>query len=161
MNVIYHVEINTNLMKKVSLLLISSLFLITSCRYEDASFSFKSPESRLIGYWLLQETFLNDVSMDTVHYEAYYPELNVYYFFYDGPMSVSSYVGNALTESTSSGSWDFKDKKRTLDINFTLFNKRYRYDAEIVKLSERELIYRYTDSFGDKWELHFYKRYSY
>lgn len=145
-------------MKRIYILLITFLALLTSCRYEESSFSFKSPENRLIGYWLLQETYLNGNLVDSTDYEANNPFLNLYYYSFDGFLLVTSYMENSITESTGASTWTFKDKKSTLTLNFTLFNKRYRYDAEIIKLSERELKYRYSDSYGDEWELHLYKR---
>lgn len=145
-------------MKRIYILLIMFLALLTSCRYEESSFSFKSPENRLIGYWLLQETYLNGNLVDSTDYEANTPFLNLYYFSYDGFLLVTSYVGNSITESTGTGVWSLGDKKSRLDVHFTLFNKRYRYEAEIIKLSERDLKYRYKDSYGDEWELRLYKR---
>ena len=133
------------------------VFVLISCRYEEPSFSLQKPEDRLVGYWLLQATDLNGKSVDTSIYNANIPQMNYYSFYYYGPLSVTSFINNAKVESKS-GSWDLINKNRNLNIFLNLYNKTYRYEAEIIKLSNKELKYKYIDPQGDEWTLHFFKR---
>ena len=131
--------------------------IFASCRYEEPVINFQKPEERLVGYWLLQETQLNGKSVDTSIYNANIPSMNYYSFYYYGPFSVTSFINNSIVESKS-GSWELVDKDRYLNIFLILYNKTYNYKAKIIKLSNRELKYRYSDSQGDEWTLHFFKR---
>ena len=131
--------------------------VFVSCRYEEPSASLKSPENRLIGYWVLQETYLNGTAVDTSIYDANVPEITYYLFYYYGPLSVTSFINKAQVESKL-GSWELIDKNRNLNIFLVLYNKTYNYKARIVKLSDKELKYRYSDPQGNEWTLHFFKR---
>ena len=131
--------------------------LFASCRYEEPSASLQSPENRLIGYWLLQETFLNGNAVDTSIYNANVPEMNYYLFYYNGQLSVTSYINNSPVESKS-GSWELVDKNRNLNIFLVLYDKTYNYKAKIIKLSNKELKYKYSDFQNNEWTLHFFKR---
>jgi hypothetical protein len=146
-----------NLMKKLLYLCTIIMLTCTSCRYEEPSFSLQKPENRLVGYWLLQETQKNGVIVDTSMYDANVPHMNYYSFSYYGPLSVTSFINGSTVESKS-GSWNLVDKNKNIEIFLILYNKTYNYKAEIIKLSKKELKYRYTDPRGDEWSLHLFKR---
>ena len=143
-------------MKKLFYVFCITMLAFVSCRYEEG-IGIGDPEERLAGYWLLQETHLNGKPVDTSIYNANIPHMNFYAFFYYGPLSVTSFINNAMVESKS-GSWKLVDKKRNLEIFLLLYNKTYNYKAKIVKLSNKELKYKYSDPQGDEWMLHFFKR---
>ena len=143
-------------MKKLFYVSCITMLLFTSCRYEEPSFSFQSPEKRIVGYWLLQEVQLNGKSVDTSVYDANIPKMNYYSFYHYGPLSVTSFINNAIVESKS-GSWELVDKKRNLNIFLKLHDKTYNYKAEIIKLSNKELKYKYLDKNGDEWTLQFFQ----
>jgi len=130
---------------------------LVSCRYEESSFSLQKPENRLVGSWLLQETLLNGQSIDTSVYDANIPGMNYYSFYYYGPLSITSFINSSVVDSKS-GSWELADKNRNLKIFLLHYNKTYNYKAEILKLSNKELKYRYLDTQGDEWTLHLFKR---
>ena len=131
--------------------------LFSGCRYDEPSFSLNSPENRLIGYWLLQVVEKNGEKItDPGEYFANKPG-NYYSFFFDGPFAVTTMVDKLPIESVK-GIWILTDKNRKLDINFTLKNREYIYIADIIKLSNKELKYKYIDSEGNKWYLEMYKR---
>ena len=144
-------------MKKLLYIFCITALLFTACRYEEPSASVQKPEYRLTGYWLLQDTKLNGNSVDTSIYDANIPQMNYYAFYHYGPFAVTSIINNALVESKT-GNWQLVDKDRNLEMFFVLYNKTYRYKAQIIKLSNKELKYRYTDPQGDVWTLHFFKR---
>ena len=144
-------------MKKLFYIFCIVIPVFISCRYEEPSFSFQKPENRLIGYWLLEKTLLNGQSVDTSIYNANIPQMNYYSFYYYGSLSVTSFINKNMVESKS-GSWELVDKNKNLNIFLVLYNRSYNYKAEIIKLSNKELKYKYLDSQGDEWTLHFFKR---
>ncbi len=144
-------------MKKLFYFCTITMLIGTSCRYEEPSFNLQKPEDRLVGYWLLQETKKNGAIVDTSIYDANVPHMNYYSFAYYGPFSVTSFINGSMVESKS-GSWKLVDKNRNIEIFLMLYNKTYNYKAEIIKLSKKELKYRYTDLHGDEWTLNLFKR---
>ena len=144
-------------MKKLFYIFCTAMLVFTSCRYDEPSFSFQSPENRLVGYWQLDETYLNGEKVDTSIYNANIPTNTYYSFHYHGPLLVTSKINNVNVESRW-GSWEFVNKNRDLNIFLILYNKTYNYKADIIKLSNKELKYKYSDPQGDEWTLHFFKR---
>ena len=133
------------------------MLIFTSCRYEEPALSLQSPENRLAGNWFLQETQLNGKGVDTSVYNANVPQMNYYTFYHYGPLSVTSSINGSEVKSKS-GSWELVDKNRHLNIFLLHYNKSYNYKAEIIKLSNKELKYKYLDPYGDEWMLHLFKR---
>lgn len=145
-------------MKKTIFISLLAALLCTSCRYEEPTVSFYSPESRLIGYWDLQNTYKNGVKLTEEECSVLpnKPESYTYYsFFYDGLMDVTSYI-SGVTQVSTFGTWKFTNKQKDLEITVKLKNRTYSYTAEIIKLSRKELKYRYVDNNGDTWQLEMY-----
>lgn len=136
-----------------NIIFISTCLLLgfSSCRYDEPVFSFRSPEYRLLGSWTLQNVYMNGEKIVTTSYDANIP-FTSYSFYVDGLLTVSAYVDGVL-ERSSESSWAFLDKNTRLHIYIRLKNKKYDYEADIIKLSTKELKYSYTDKLGNQWQL--------
>ncbi len=109
------------------------------------------PEYRIVGTWQITHTYLNGVEIDTTRYHANKPS-TYYYFYADHPLQVMGYHNEQIRYSTT-GFWYFSNKNKNLDITLSFLGRRYEYSAVIYKLTKRELIYDYTDEYGNEWRL--------
>ncbi|MBO4645690.1 MAG: hypothetical protein J5642_04165 [Bacteroidales bacterium] len=146
-------------MKKIAIFVLCAVAALTiaSCRYDEGPYiSFRSPETRLVGYWKLSKVVLNGEEMDSTSVLPNNPD-NYFAFFSEKMLSVSALDGSLWRESIY-GAWDFVEKERKLYIYFTLKNRKYEYTATIKRLTREDLIYEYTDDKGDTWRLSFDSR---
>lgn len=143
-----------NYIKKIAIFCICWVGL-TSCRYEDGPFiSFYTPSQRLINTWSLQKVYRNGERIYAPEWQA--NQIGTFYAFHAyGPLVVTTYHNGMLRESYT-GSWEFKNNEKEIDISFTLLDISYHYLAKIKKLSRTELIYEYTDSNAVPWRLEMY-----
>lgn len=147
-------------MKKVASIVIFCLVAYLSfsgCRYEEGpGISFKKPEDRIQGYWLLEKLYKDGeqvVETDDIANRI----SNYYAFFFDGYLAVTAYVDGTTRESPT-GKWVFQNGKKDLLMDFVLMGRHYSYVAKINKLSDQELRYEYTDENGVTWKLVMFKQ---
>ena len=146
-------------MKRIALLLFATL-LFCGCRYEESSWSIYSPDERIVGDWRLMVVEKNgQVSVDSIA-PLGNKHWNYHFFYIDQQFSVTTTQNSALISSVR-GDWSLGNKYRDLTVFYVLDNQRFSYTAQIVKLSNKELKYRYTDANGDKWYLELYKQLGY
>ena len=146
--------------KSLYFLIVALLFSCGACRYEEGpGISFRKPEDRIQGYWLLQKVYKNgeqivnaeditDISMAVGTY---------YSFFFDGYLAVTVYDNGVMRESPT-GRWLFQNGEKELLLDFVLIDNHYEYVAKINKLSYNELRYEYKDDKGDTWKLVMFKQ---
>lgn len=143
--------------KSLIFLIIALLFSCAACRYEEGpGISFRKPEDRIQGYWLLQKVYKN--GEQTLETEDISRSLGTYYsFFYDGYLAVTVYDNGIMRESPT-GRWLFQNGEKELLLDFVLIDNHYEYVAKIDKLSYRELRYTYEDADGNTWKLVMFKQ---
>lgn len=145
-------------MKRNIIILLLLTFAFCGCRYEEGVLNFQSPENRLVAeLWQLQKIRKNGEEITEAPNDAL-KLYNYYTFFYGGDMTVVTYTNTGLSLESTHGEWSFEDKNKKLYVSFTLRNRNYTYTARIVKLSAKELKYRYTDLNNDEWTLEFFNR---
>jgi len=127
--------------------------LLTGCRYEEPAFSFKTPENRLVGIWVVKKTEKNGKAYVETDYEIAIKN-TLYYFHYGGPMEVK--VSNIW--SSNNASWQFVDKSKKIQIYIDMPRRSYNFTANIIRLSNGEMKYEYDDANGDHWYLEFAKQ---
>lgn len=139
------------------LLLLLLPFLLGGCRYEEPVLNLQSAENRLIAELWRVHTVLKNGTETTEYPHDAFKKNNYYTFFYGGPMSVSTFMETGTMIESTRGEWEFQDNNKKLYMFFTLRNRDYNFTARIVKLSGKELKFRYTDDDGVEWTLEFYK----
>lgn len=141
------------------ILLLATLSILSISCYQGGGATggnINNPEYRIVGTWQITHTYLNGEEIDSTGYHANKPS-TFYYFYPDHPLQVMGYHNNEVRYSTT-GFWYFSNKNKNLDITFSFLGNRYRYSAEIYKLTRRELIYDYVDERGNHWRLHLNNR---
>lgn len=143
--------------KSVYFLIVALLIGFSSCRYDEGpGISFRKPEDRIQGYWLLQKVYKNGEQV--LETEDVSRNIGSYYsFFFDGYLAVTVYTDGTTRESPT-GRWLFQNGEKELLIDFVLIDNHYQYVARINKLSYRELRYEYEDENGDTWKLVMFKQ---
>lgn len=139
-----------NMKNKFNIVVLCLLaFVLTSCDFGN------SKSDRLVGYWSLQNVYLNDSVPEAYVYPG--DKAGNYYAFYeDNTMSVS-YVKTATTIIESfQGTWEI-GKSKTLVMNFLLMGKRYYRTYKILKLNSAEMRLQYIDDDGGVWTFYLYK----
>jgi hypothetical protein len=136
------------------------LLLSAGCRYEEGPFlNFTKVEKRIRGMWSVSTVYKDGEKTET---ESPTPveTLRAQFEFYKNKILVISYLDNNVVKS-SSGSWEFGDKKKTLNVAFqsqyTAISRQY----EIIKFKNRELKVRFTDDKGIVWTIVFGLEYSF
>ncbi|MDR1757604.1 MAG: hypothetical protein LBR51_01405 [Bacteroidales bacterium] len=132
-------------------------FLCSGCRYPEYSWSLDHPEDRIIGIWQLQNIKKNGEDMPDSETRAALCRDAYYRFEYANILIVTVYDENLSPTQSVKGSYVFFDNYKKLNIDFRLQNKEYQYEARIIKFSDHQLKYTYTDSQGDNITLDFYQ----
>ena len=110
------------------------LFCLTSC---------DKPEM-LINRWNLQTVTVNGTPIDSLQMQYHLlPNYTYYTFFIENVLNVDTKI-NGFYTSSADGYYKFTDKS-TLEMNFTLLNKRNIITAKIKKLTKKELKLEYKD----------------
>ena len=117
------------------------------------------PEYRIVNSWQITHTFLNGKEITETDYFANKPT-TFYYIYADCNLSVMTTFNGQIRESTA-GHWILRDHNKYLEMEFTLLGYHYFYQAEIKKLTKRELIYEYDDPEGNHWRLQLNARSAY
>ncbi len=139
------------------LLFAAVVLLFTSCRYEEGpGISFRSPETRIVSVWNLQNVELNGMPIDSTDHYGNQPG-NSYTIYYNGKLIVNALINGEL-RSSDYGDWAFTQGQRDVEMYYVLKNRKYEYLADIKKLTYGQLLYEYTDENGDHWRLTFYSR---
>lgn len=128
------------------------ILLLSGCRYEEGpALNFTKVEKRIRGLWTLSTIYKNGEKTDTQS-PTFAESKNAQYEFFKSKIFIINYVHNGIV-CKSSGSWDFGDKKKTLDV--TLVNLYYTISRnyEIIKFKNKELKLRFTDEDGVVWTL--------
>ncbi|MCQ2285276.1 MAG: hypothetical protein MJZ76_00175 [Bacteroidales bacterium] len=116
--------------------------------------SFTAPEKRIVSTWSLQKLYRNDIQVNTSDWPAL--KLGTYYVFHAyGPLVVTTYYNGEMRESHT-GTWQFTDNKKKLNIEFFLVDYKYQYTADVKKLSKTEFVFEYDDVDGVHWRLQLY-----
>jgi len=140
--------------------IIACIFLLSGCKYEEGpALNFKNVEKRIRGMWSVSSVYKNGEKTDTetpTLVEAKYTQ----YEFFKTKILLISYIHNDIL-CRSEGSWNFADKKKTLEVAF--INQYYPVvrNYEIVKFKNKELKLRFTDDDGVVWTLVLSLEYSY
>ena len=139
----------------ILLLLLSLAFMMTSC---------EKPELRIVGVWELQNVIKNGTTytkLEDIDHIGNKPT-NYYNFGFGGNLVVNTYDSiDEVYAASVTGYWLLSNKNKDLEVSYTISHKNFRYVANIIKLSKKELKYEYTDNNNDKWELQFFYRSSY
>ena len=128
------------------------IILLSACKYEEGPFiSFTSVEKRIRGAWSVSTVYKNGEITDTES-PSIVESKRAKYEFFKRNILVISYINNDVLYE-SSGSWEFGNKKKT--INAVFMNQYYNLsrEYEIVKFKSNELKVRFTDDNGMKWSL--------
>ena len=144
-------------MKKLYFIFVFAVLCCVSCRFEEPSASIHAPEERIVGNWFVASVKKNDQkSVDSLA-----PLGNIHYcyhnFYINQQFSVTTY-SKGVRLSSVRGDWAFEKKYKGLKIFYVLENERFSHTAEVIKLSNKKLKYRYTDIKGDKWEFEMTKQ---
>jgi len=139
----------------ITVLLCCCIGVFTSCKkYEDGPLiSFSKPENRIRGIWELSSVYRNgEKTVTELPSEVESPD-GTWELYKTGTVLITYYSGNSILKG--SGSWQFEDKKKILDITFT---SRYAVVSRhyvILRLTHKEMKLQYIDADGVKWVLAF------
>lgn len=134
----------------VFLLAIVAAVTLTSC---DELFNM---EYKIVGSWQVAHTYLNGEAVDSCEYIGYSPG-TYYYLYADHVMSVRTYYNGEYRESTF-GTYILDQKAKTLEINYSIYGRRYHFIADIDRLTKKDLFIEFTDQYGDHWRLEMFTR---
>ena len=139
-------------MKKISIITVILLVFLSGCRYEEGPFlNFKKVEKRIRGVWDVSTVFKNGEAVTENFPTSVESKYSQFYFYNNGVVVITYVKDNIINQS--SGSWDFGEKKKTLNITFKNdFTNVYR-EYEIVKFRSNELKLRFTDENDIEWIL--------
>ena len=140
------------MMKKIIFTMLSLTFLLSACRYEEGPFiNFNKVEKRIRGAWLVSSVYKNGEITDTES-PTVVEAKNSLYEFYKGSILIIKYYNNHISYE-SSGSYEFGNKKKTINL---VFKNQYDYlsrEYEIIKFTNKELKVNFTDDKSVKWTL--------
>jgi len=139
-------------MKRVLFLVVVGVFIFSGCRYEEGpALNFTKVEKRIRGLWSVSNVYKNGEKTDT-EFPTIVESKHAQYEFYKTRILIIRYIHNN-TDCTTEGSWDFIDKKKTLEVAFR--NQYYPVvrNYEIIKFKNKELKLRFTDDDGVVWTL--------
>jgi hypothetical protein len=137
-------------MKKTIFGITVLVLVLTGCRYEEGN-ALTSVEKRIRGMWSISSVYKNDEKTDTESPTVVEAKNSTYEFFKSKILTINYLDNNILCQS--SGSWEFGEKKKTIEL--TLINQYYPMSRsyEIIKFKNKELKVRFTDDDGTKWAL--------
>ena len=146
-------------MKKISIITIVLLVFLSGCRYEEGPFlNFKKVDKRIRGAWDVSTVYKNGEKSDT-EFPSEVESVRAQYTFYSNEVVLMTYIKNNIIVQ-SSGSWNFGEKKKTLNVTFkNEYTNTYR-EYEILKFKSQELKLRFTDENNIEWILVFSLYYS-
>ena len=131
-------------MKRVTITLIAIISIalsFTSCKYEEGpGISLRSKKARVAGSWKLDKTFTNGAEQTVSETE----KNTTLELTKDGGLSIKA-NGSSIT-----GSWDFGDKKETLEFKYNFFGNETVTKSKIIKLKNKDMWLEATDDNGDK-----------
>ena len=134
------------------LLIFASILFLSGCRYEEGpALNFTKVEKRIRGMWSVSSVYKNGEKTDTESPTVVESKHAQFEFFKNKVLLISYIHENVLCQS--SGSWDFSDDKKILEV--MLMNQYYWVSRgyEIVKFKNKELKIRFTDDDGAVWTL--------
>lgn len=144
---------------KISFLAIVSFLaiILTACEnYPEGVPSFFSSEYRIVNMWQVSKSYVNGDTISETEYLAFAPR-TYYYIYADHVLTVLAYYNGELRES-SFATYNLDPKNKTLEMNFSLVNKRYNLVVDVMKLSRKELIIEFDDENGDHRRLEMFSR---
>jgi hypothetical protein len=95
--------------------------------------------------WNLQSVSMNGSPIDSSQMQYHLlPKYTDYVFFMENSLNVETYANGQFTASAD-GIYKFVNKS-TLEMNFTILNKRSSITAKIKKLTKREMNLEYEES---------------
>ena len=146
-------------MKKISIITIVLLVFLSGCRYEEGPFiNFKKVDKRIRGMWDVSTVYKNGKQSD-IEFPTEVESLRAQFRFHNNGVLIITYIQNNIIVQ-SSGSWDFGEKKKTLNVAFkNQYTNTYR-EYEILKFKSQELKLRFTDEDDVEWMLVFSLYYS-
>lgn len=143
------------MLKPFILMVILSTLLLTSCKkYDDGPrISLRSKKERVINCWRVESLYKNGVQETLTGFE-----MEARTIFEKGGLVT---VTNTQVPTKSQGTWVFADNKNTLQVTIyyevvsTSGNSVSTINYTILKLKEKELWLKETDSKGDVYEYHY------
>lgn len=147
--------------KSLKICLLAVIYLLTivlaACEnYPEGVPSFFSSEYRIVNMWQVSKSYVNGDTISETEYLAFAPR-TYYYIYADHVLTVLAYYNGELRES-SFATYILNPKNKTLEVNFSLVNKRYHLVADVRKLSRSELIIEFDDENGDHRRLEMFAR---
>jgi hypothetical protein len=138
-------------MKKILVIALLSL-LVGSCEEW-------TPEYRIVNSWKLNKVYLNDQEIAAESTNVYANRSGAFYTFFADPIMEVTVLVDGTSKDSYRGSYSLGKKGKTLNVDFLLVGRVYKYTADIEKLTKDELKYRYKDEEGNWWRLEFYSYY--
>jgi len=106
--------------------------------------------------WNLQSVTVNGEPIDSLTMQYHLlPKYTDYVFFYEESLSVDTYANGQFT-SSADGAYRFINKS-TLEMKFTILNKKNDISAKIKKMTKREMNLQYEKD----GNIYFLKLYTY
>ena len=94
--------------------------------------------------WTLQSVTINSTPIDSTQIQYHLlTKYTDYVFFMENSLCIDTYVNGQFT-SSADGAYKFVNKS-TLEMKFTILNKRKEITAKIKKLTKREMNLQYEE----------------
>jgi len=111
-------------------------------------------EEMLMNSWTLQSVKVNGNPIDSLQMKYHLlPKYTYYYFFLENSLNIETLVNGQYTASAD-GKYKFVNSS-TLEMKFTLYDKKSEITSKIKKLTKRELNLEYEEN-GNKYFLKLY-----
>jgi len=143
-------------MKKLSVILLFLLptlaaFMFNGCKYEDGpALSFKSRKERVANTWQLDKYLVNGVD-NTLNYNTLYSTAR-WTFNKNGGLMYSYVLPDTII--TAVGNWEFTSNDDAINLRFINLLDTIKQTVTILKLKEKELWFKYTDTTQVTYETH-------
>ena len=115
-----------------------------------------SMEYKIVGIWQVSHTYLNGESIDSTNYLGFSPG-TYYYIYADHMMMVISMYNGVARESVSSY-YILDEKNKTVEINFSLYGRKYHFIADVDRLTKKDFFIEFDDEKGNHWRLEMFSR---
>jgi hypothetical protein len=134
---------NRNLIRRLNFCFLLSAFCLCTLNGCDK-------ETTLRNRWNLQKVYINGEQVTNSTEYNLLPYYTNYYFYYENSLNVSTRAKGEATESADG--WYKLQSKSTLQMRFTILDKRYNITAKIKKMTKKEMHLEYTAN-GNKYLL--------
>ena len=127
-------------MDKIKFIVIGFILLsvMSSCRYEEPSFSLTKLNDRIRGEWQVNKIEKNGVLSS--EFPCYEERVNSIFSFYQTGVCLIDYSQDNSNIKTAEGTWEFGNKKKTIIVNAKGQNQVISRVYTIIKFSNKELM---------------------